>query len=167
MTLMQDSDVRTSTPEQNAESSAAERTVESGAWTRFRLAVVAFFLIAPPIFAVPAVGDLFSDVIGAAPKLDLSPPDTGQLDSLESGSRQTSTKTVTVTSERSKQIQSELQLLGATYILLEQYGDEEIVYRFICHVDRPSGGRRFESQHASSLDAMQQVLNEVRAWTGK
>ncbi len=147
---------------------SAEETA-LGRWTRVRLALVAFFLIAPPIFAIPLVGDWFAAITSNDVAADLSPPGINQLAS-PANSRGTTkaapAKTVTATSARSQDIQRQLHQLGATYMLLEQYENPKAVFRFICHVDRVEGGRRFEAQSATAAAAMEEVLEAVRNWAG-
>ncbi len=64
-------------------------------------------------------------------------------------------------------IQDRLRQLGATYYLLESWGNQQQMYRFYCKM--AVGGsvqysRCFEAAHADPLQAMGQVLRQVEAW---
>jgi hypothetical protein len=67
------------------------------------------------------------------------------------------------------QIQERLQKLGATYYVLESWGNDQQLYRFCCkmavagHADYV---HCFEATHSDPLRAMQQVLREVESWRG-
>ncbi len=64
-------------------------------------------------------------------------------------------------------IQNRLRRLGATYYLLEAWGDEQPLYRFYCKMamgGNTSYTRYFEATDADPLQAMSQVLREVEAW---
>lgn len=63
-------------------------------------------------------------------------------------------------------VQERLRQLGATYYLLEAWGNDQQVYRFYCKM--AIGGsadytRCFEATNADPLQAMQQVLQQVEA----
>jgi hypothetical protein len=65
-------------------------------------------------------------------------------------------------------IQDRLRRLGATYYLLESWGNRDQVYRFYCKM--AVGGsadytRCYEATHADPLEAMRQVLRQVEAQT--
>jgi hypothetical protein len=65
------------------------------------------------------------------------------------------------------QIQARLKQLGATYYLLETWGNEQQFYRFYCKI--AVGGNTnfthcFESTSSDSLQAMIEVLKQVEAW---
>jgi subtilase family serine protease len=71
------------------------------------------------------------------------------------------------TADRFAYIQDQLRRLGATYYLLESWGDEQPLYRFYCKM--AIGGnagytRYFEATDANPLQAMAQVLREVETW---
>lgn len=64
-------------------------------------------------------------------------------------------------------IPERLRQLGATYYLLEAWGNDQQMYRFYCKM--AVGGsadytRYFEASHSDPLQAMQQVLQQVEAW---
>jgi hypothetical protein len=64
-------------------------------------------------------------------------------------------------------IQDRLRQLGATYYLLESWGNQQHMYRFYCKI--AVGGsvhytRCFEATHADPVQAMVQVLGQVEAW---
>ena len=64
-------------------------------------------------------------------------------------------------------IEGRLRQLGATYYMLESWGDQEQLYRFYCRV--AVGGnanytRYFEATHFEPLAAMTEVLNQVETW---
>jgi hypothetical protein len=64
-------------------------------------------------------------------------------------------------------IQERLRQLGATYYLLESWGNQQQLYRFYCKM--AVGGsaqytRCFEATHADALQSMVQVLRQVEAW---
>ena len=66
-----------------------------------------------------------------------------------------------------REIQERLQKLGATYYVLESWGDDQQLYRFCCkmavagHADYV---HCFEATHSDPLQAMQQVLQQVETW---
>jgi hypothetical protein len=64
-------------------------------------------------------------------------------------------------------IQERLRQLGATYYLLESWGNQQQLYRFYCKM--AVGGsaqytRCFEATHADALQSMVQVLRQVETW---
>ena len=64
-------------------------------------------------------------------------------------------------------IQQRLRELGATYYLLETWGNSGEQYRFYCKVavgGNASFCRYFEATNADPLQAMAQVLREVETW---
>jgi hypothetical protein len=68
-----------------------------------------------------------------------------------------------------REIQDRLQKLGATYYVLESWGNDQQLYRFCCKMavtDSPDYVELFEATHADPLRAMQQVLRDVETWRG-
>jgi len=68
------------------------------------------------------------------------------------------------------QIQKRLRELGATYYLLETWGNEQRLYRFYCQMSVAGSGnytRCFEATHSNPLEAMQVVLQQVENWRAK
>jgi hypothetical protein len=66
-----------------------------------------------------------------------------------------------------RDIQDRLQELGATYYLLESWGNEQQLYRFYCKVAVAGSAdytHCFEAIHADPLQAMTQVLRQVETW---
>jgi hypothetical protein len=66
-------------------------------------------------------------------------------------------------------MQDRLRQLGATYYLLETWGNQKQYYRFYCQM--AVGGNNgythyFEATNANPLDAMAEVLHQVEAWRG-
>jgi hypothetical protein len=66
-----------------------------------------------------------------------------------------------------QQIEQRLQRLGATYYLLETWGNDEQLYRFSCQA--AAGGTAgfthyFEAVEVDPLRAMLKVLQQVEAW---
>jgi hypothetical protein len=64
-------------------------------------------------------------------------------------------------------IQERLRQLGATYYLLESWGNQQQMYRFYCKM--AVGGsaqyaRCFEATHTDPLQSMVEVLQQVEAW---
>jgi hypothetical protein len=67
----------------------------------------------------------------------------------------------------SDDIQQRLQRLGATYYLLEKWGNNDQLYRFYCQVAASHGAdytHYFEAVDADPLQAMLQVLRSVENW---
>lgn len=65
-------------------------------------------------------------------------------------------------------IQNRLRELGATYYLLETWGDQGQLYRFYCKMalhGNPDFSRYFEATDADPLGAMRKVMAEVEAWS--
>jgi hypothetical protein len=68
-----------------------------------------------------------------------------------------------------RQIQERLQKLGATYYVLESWGNDQQLYRFCCKMAVAGNAdyvHCFEATHSDPLRAMQEVLQEVEAWRG-
>ncbi|NLF06372.1 MAG: hypothetical protein GX594_00095 [Pirellulaceae bacterium] len=66
-----------------------------------------------------------------------------------------------------QEVQNRLQLLGATYYLLESWGNNQELYRFQCQVAVDGNGsytRYFEATDSDPLRAMLLVLREVEDW---
>ncbi len=69
--------------------------------------------------------------------------------------------------DRFSHIQQRLRELGATYSLLETWGDRGQLYRFYCRMAMAGSSqftRYFEATDAEPLSAMAQVLEQVEAW---
>ncbi|MBN2580820.1 MAG: hypothetical protein JXB10_17675 [Pirellulales bacterium] len=65
------------------------------------------------------------------------------------------------------QIQNRLRSLGATYYLLETWGNDQRLYRFYCEMAVAGNGnftRCFESTHSNPLEAMRAVLTQAENW---
>lgn len=65
-------------------------------------------------------------------------------------------------------IQLRLKQLGATYYLLETWGDDGQLYRFYCKMalhGNPDFSRYFEATDDEPLGAMRKVMAEVEAWS--
>jgi hypothetical protein len=67
-------------------------------------------------------------------------------------------------------LQDRLRQLGATYYLLETWGNQRQYYRFYCQM--AVGGNAgythyFEAINANPLEAMADVLRQVEAWRGR
>jgi hypothetical protein len=66
-----------------------------------------------------------------------------------------------------RDIPERLQELGATYYLLESWGNEQELYRFYCKMAVAGNAdytHCFEAIHADPLQAMRQVLRQVETW---
>jgi hypothetical protein len=64
-------------------------------------------------------------------------------------------------------IQDRLKRLGATYYLLEAWGDQKDAYRFYCRMSiggNPHVTRSFEHVDADPLQAMAKVLEQIEDW---
>jgi hypothetical protein len=66
-------------------------------------------------------------------------------------------------------MQDRLRQLGATYYLLETWGNQRQVYRFYCQM--AVGGstnytRYFEATNSDPMEAMSDVLRQVETWRG-
>jgi len=69
----------------------------------------------------------------------------------------------------SREIQDRLQKLGATYYVLESWGNDQQLYRFCCKMAVAGNAdyvHCFEATHSNPLQAMQQVLQQVETWRG-
>ena len=76
------------------------------------------------------------------------------------------TRTAAVPSE-CREIQERLQRLGATYYVLESWGNDQQLYRFCCKMAVAGNAdyvHCFEATHSDPLQAMQQVLQQVETW---
>ncbi len=64
-------------------------------------------------------------------------------------------------------MERKLREYGATYYLLETWGNEGQLYRFHCRMainNNPNYTRQFEATDRDALRAMSQVLERVEAW---
>jgi hypothetical protein len=64
-------------------------------------------------------------------------------------------------------IQNRLKSLGATYYLLETWGNDQRMYRFYCEMSMAGDAdftRCFEATHNDPIGAMQKVLAQVEDW---
>jgi hypothetical protein len=67
------------------------------------------------------------------------------------------------------EIQERLKKLGATYYVLESWGNDQQLYRFFCKMAVAGDAdyvHCFEATHSDPLQAMQQVLQQVETWRG-
>jgi hypothetical protein len=70
---------------------------------------------------------------------------------------------------RCREIQERLQELGATYYVLESWGNDRQLYRFYCKMAVAGNAdyvHCFEATNSNPLQAMQQVLQQVETWRG-
>jgi hypothetical protein len=70
-------------------------------------------------------------------------------------------------SDRFTAMERKLREYGATYYLLETWGNDGDLYRFHCRMaisNNPNYTRQFEATDRDSLKAMAQVLERVEAW---
>ena len=68
---------------------------------------------------------------------------------------------------RLQELGTRLQQLGATYYVLETWGNQQQLYRFYCKVAVAGNAdytHCFEAVHAEPLQAMLQVLRQVETW---
>ena len=66
-----------------------------------------------------------------------------------------------------RHIERQLRELGATYYLLERWGEQDGLYRFQCRVavtDDAQLVRHFEATGSQPLDAMRTVLGDIQSW---
>ena len=66
-----------------------------------------------------------------------------------------------------RDMEQRLRMLGATYYLLESWGNAGNLYRFhvkMALAGNPSYNRHFEATDADPITAMRHVLSEVEAW---
>jgi hypothetical protein len=73
----------------------------------------------------------------------------------------------TASSDPFTYIQDRLRQLGATYYLLESWGNDQLLYRFYCKVcvgGNANYTRYFEATNVDPLQAMGQVLKQVETW---
>jgi len=71
--------------------------------------------------------------------------------------------------DRFTEIERKLREYGATYYLLETYGNQGELYRFHCRMAVAGGNqypRMFEATDPDALKAMADVLHRVEAWRG-
>ena len=64
-------------------------------------------------------------------------------------------------------IERRLRGLGATYYLLERWGDDELLYRFHCKIaiaNNHQHNRHYEAIDTEPLEAMTSVLRQVEIW---
>jgi hypothetical protein len=73
----------------------------------------------------------------------------------------------TIASDRQRDMEQRLKDLGATYYILEKWGNRERLYRFECRMAIASDAnytRFFEATSERPLGAMDSVLRQVEAW---
>jgi hypothetical protein len=83
------------------------------------------------------------------------------------GSSQPSASAATNPDTTFKYVQDRLRQLGATYYLLEAWGDHKDAYRFYCQMaigGNPKLKQSFQSIDADPLKAMANVLQQVEDW---
>jgi hypothetical protein len=100
----------------------------------------------PPRVAVPGAG-----VSGDGSAAAATPPAPRPLD----------------TGDRFTAMERKLRQYGATYYLLETWGNEGQLYRFHCRMaisNNPNYTRQFEATDRDALRAMSQVVERVEAW---
>jgi hypothetical protein len=69
-----------------------------------------------------------------------------------------------------REVEQRLRQLGATYYLLESWGQSKQLYRFYCRVavtGSPEYTRYFEATDTDGLSAMREVMDEVEAWRAR
>jgi hypothetical protein len=69
--------------------------------------------------------------------------------------------------DRLHELGSRLQRLGATYYVLESWGNDQQLYRFYCKVAVAGSAdytHCFEATRADPLEAMREVVRQVEAW---
>jgi hypothetical protein len=69
--------------------------------------------------------------------------------------------------DRFRSVQDRLQALGATYYLLESWGNQQQMYRFYCRMavgGNPNYTHYFEAIESDPLQAMGRVLRQVETW---
>lgn len=73
-----------------------------------------------------------------------------------------------ILSQRSSELEHQLQQLGASYYRLEAWGENPRIYRFHCMARVRLAGqeesKRFEATAEHPIDAMQKTLDLVRGW---
>ncbi|WP_146118943.1 hypothetical protein [Blastopirellula marina] len=73
-----------------------------------------------------------------------------------------------ILSQRSSELEQQLQQLGASYYRLEAWGEKPRIYRFHCMARVRMAGqeetKRFEATAEHPIDAMQKTLDLVRGW---
>jgi len=102
----------------------------------------------PPPAVIPAGYEAPAHVTPPAGELPADVTSTGQVDTFT-------------------HIQHRLRALGATYYLLESWGDRRQLYRFYCKMavgGNPNYTRYFEATDTAPLRAMANVLQQVEAW---
>jgi hypothetical protein len=123
----------------------------------------------------PAEGSEAKAAVATAPPVSPVGQDTGMCAAVAGGPRAsdlpmqaswTSGEEKVAQTDNSTQIQQRLHQLGATYFLLETWGNRRELYRFCCEVPiNGSSGfvRHFEATHAEPIEAMTRVLQEVES----
>jgi hypothetical protein len=64
-------------------------------------------------------------------------------------------------------IEQRLRVLGATYYLLEKWGEDHALYRFQCKMmiaRDPKHNRHFEATDPDRVRAMERALGQIEAW---
>ena len=112
-------------------------------------------------FRWPAILDLAS--ASTSTSFDESP----RLPPSTNAARQNATGAAPSAADPFHAIPNRLRQLGATYYLLESWGNEQKIFRFYCKM--AVGGstdytRYFEATHSDPLQAMLQVLRQVETW---
>ncbi|UUO06712.1 hypothetical protein M4951_25635 [Blastopirellula sp. J2-11] len=73
-----------------------------------------------------------------------------------------------ILSQRSSELEQQLQQMGASYYRLEAWGEKPRVYRFHCmakvRVAGKEESKRFEATAQHPIDAMQKTLDLLRGW---
>lgn len=117
----------------------------------------------PALSAVPSGG---GNLIPIERGGELGQPDSAPSRSLADNSQSPASQGVAADA-RFKQIQHRLRELGATYYLLETWGDQSDAYRFYCRM--AIGGNQHVTKQFNCVDrdpmvAMTNVLQQVESW---
>ncbi|MDP6445078.1 MAG: hypothetical protein QGG36_21565 [Pirellulaceae bacterium] len=141
---------------------------------RLRMTILLSVILTMPVMALPPVGDWLDRVLyGASPTEYGFEPALRNADSVEQGERTTNATAIRPRSlgspassdDRLRAIQQRLQVLGATYMILESYGQPDLTYRFYCRVEDDRAGQAFERRDVDPVRAMEQLLRDVEVWT--
>ena len=96
-----------------------------------------------------------------------SPPQTGQAQIRQTPADRTQSDQSQADQSDCRDVQDRLQSLGATYYLLETWGNRQELYRFQCRIAIGKDAnftRYFEAVGDDPLGAMLQVLRQVEDW---
>jgi hypothetical protein len=119
----------------------------------------------PPVHRVPATAGDQQRAVGAEQRTLATAP----AGSLAAHAAPDNSTYPLAQSDRFREMERKLRAAGATYYLLETWGNDGQLYRFHCRMavgNDPNQTRHFEATDSDALGAMSRVVEQVESWRG-